>query len=167
MISATLARLYAFIHWAYLYCVALHVIAVLAPHVHDDAAARGIASAMVLDGSIDDDDRFTEAQGLAGIAQESSFNASAVGKMGEVGLFQIWRGGPEMLDPVANARAGLAQMKISFRDCPSSPWAEFLGGPRGIHDAHVRRMSARRERLAGEILAIMNGGDLTAAEARR
>ena len=165
----TLARLYAFIHFVYLYAVALHVVSVLAPHVHDDAAARGIASAMALDGSIDDDDRFTEASALAGAFQESSFSASAVGKAGEIGLFQIWRGGPEMLDPVANARAGLAQMKISFRDCPSSPWAEFLGGPRGIHDARVRRMSARRERLAAEILSIINGPALGSAgmEARK
>jgi len=154
-----IATLTSFARFILALALATRVVTVEAPQLHDDRAAAAIAYVAAFDEPLpgSGDPMFTEIEMLAGSFQESSWNADAVGKAGEIGLFQIWKGGPEMRDPVANARAGLAQMRVSFRDCPSSPWAEFLGGPHGIHNARVRRMSARREALAARFLMILSG----------
>ena len=138
------------------------------PATNHDALAAQIASVAIWHPLFDDDDgTLTAAQLRAGAFEESSFNPSAVGKAGEIGLFQIWKGGERMKDPIANAIAGVNQMRISFADSPRYPWAEFLGGPKGIESARVRRLSSRREALAARILGFMNGPDLSRAEARK
>ena len=147
-----------------LYALALAIVLPVAPK--GELAARAIAYVATVDPPLFEDDTtgdLTEAVLLANARQESTFNVDAVGKAGEVGLMQIWKGSAAMRDPVTNVRESLRQLRISYAMAPRCPFCAYLGGPRGIASARVRRLSAHREALAASVLRDMTGPDLSAA----
>lgn len=164
---AALTKLVAIAHFVWVYSVALHVIAVLAPHVHDDRAALGIARVLETDAPLPGDDGWlTEATLLANEREESTFDVDAIGDHGRAfGANQIWKR-RDLMEPTANTREALRQIRVSFEMCPRSPFSMYLSG-KCLTTGRVARQSDRRMARVGQILAIMAGKDISGAEARR
>jgi hypothetical protein len=165
-----MTALIAYAKFVYLVAVATSFVHDLAPRVDDARVPAALAIVAFTEPPIFDDDADgtrTLAVLTAGAFEESSFNVDARGKAGEIGLMQIWRGGPAMHEPVANLREGLRQVRISFADFPSAPWAEFLGGPHGAASKHVRWLSDRRIKRAAGLLASLSAPSLADAVAVR
>lgn len=152
--TAMIARALLLAHFLYAFCAADHVIAELAPYVHDPRAAQAIAYVDTFDEPIDGDPWLTEAVLLATAREESTFNVDAIGDHGRAfGLMEIWKR-PDLMAPIANVEEGLRQLKVSFAMCPRHPFAPYLSSR---CDRAVKQ-SDRRTKRVGEVLAIMSGG---------
>lgn len=85
---------------------------------------------------------------LAVAKTESSFRPAVVGKVGELGLYQIRPEfsnltRTELLDPAKNAREGIRQLKYWKTRCGDRYLACFNGGVKQIHlKEYTRRVAS-------------------------
>lgn len=169
MIAVLLAQISAFAKFAVIWILATGAMPAIAPYAHDDRAPIAIAFVASSEPPLFEDDADgtrTLAVLLATAREESSMRPDSIGDHGRAfGLFQIWRR-PDLMAAIPNVREGLRQIRISFAECPQSPFDLYLSGKCG-KSARVSRQSDRRMARVGAVLALLGRADLSGAEARK